>query len=191
MKIYTKTGDKGTSALYNGERRAKDDAIFETLGTMDELSSMIGLASEFSRDVDEDCIVLPQLASVQCAIQDINSNVATPRTSSAEFKVSKTAFDQDGTRTTELEQWIDHFDQQLPPLKNFILPSGGKAASTLHVCRGMARRAERRLVPLVREGSVDESCGMYMNRLSDYLFMAARYMSQLEGKEETIYRKMT
>lgn len=185
-RIYTKTGDKGTSATYTGERRAKDDKLFEALGTTDELSSCIGLAREFcdvaGRDVTE------RLAEIQCVLQDIGSAIATPRSSARDAHLNKTSFNKDCV--VQLEHWIDEYQQQLPPLKNFILPSGGQSSSSLHVARSVCRRAERRLVPLVRNGEVDNEPAKYLNRLSDFLFVAARYVAMSEGKQETIYHRV-
>ncbi len=126
---------------------------------------------------------------IQCILQDIGSHVATPRTSTNTFRLSRTEFDSEGSLTTELEQWIDALDDALPPLKTFILPSGGLSSSSLHVCRSVCRRAERSIYPLVRDGLADESAGRYVNRLSDFLFTAARFAAKSDGKAETIYRK--
>lgn len=89
----------------------------------------------------------------------------------------------------ELEQWIDKYSSQLPPLTAFILPSGGKSSSALHFCRAVCRRAERRVVPLVQMGETDANVAKFLNRLSDYLFTVARYAAMKEGSQEKIYKK--
>eukprot|EP00158_Paraphelidium_tribonemae_P001588 Partr_v1_DN24572_c0_g1_i1_m19885 putative methylmalonic aciduria (cobalamin deficiency) cblB type len=185
LKIYTRTGDKGTSSLFTGERRDKDDAIFEAMGTVDELTSMLGLAREYALEASHDQ-VCGQLERVQSRLQDINSNIATPRQSerSSEHKLQRTMFDPDGADTKQLEQWIDEMDEHLPELKQFILPSGGKCASTVHVARTICRRAERRVHALARDHVADRECGIYLNRLSDYLFTAGRFAAMREGKPE-------
>jgi cob(I)alamin adenosyltransferase len=121
MKIYTKTGDKGTSSLFTGERRPKNDAVFEALGSTDELSSYLGLAREHCDLAGNE--LSAKLNSVQCALQDIGSSVATPdKPGAAEWKVQKTRFDPEGLRVQELERWIDDMEEKLTPLKTFILP---------------------------------------------------------------------
>ncbi|KAI8869333.1 hypothetical protein GQ42DRAFT_123907 [Ramicandelaber brevisporus] len=188
FKIYTRTGDKGTSALYSGERRAKDDAIFEALGTTDELTSHIGVAIEHLRDSPSSgALLIDKLSHIQCLIQDVNSSIATPASSKSKSRVAKTRFDPDGECTKMLENWIDELDAKLPPLTNFILPSGGKASATLHVARAVCRRAERRIVPLMPAADVDKTVAVFVNRLSDFLFAAARYAAQCDGKEEIVY----
>ncbi|KAI8622694.1 mitochondrial cob(I)yrinic acid a,c-diamide adenosyltransferase [Chytriomyces sp. MP71] len=127
--------------------------------------------------------------NIQCILLDAGANVATPRGSASQFKLTRTEFDVDGTLVTELEDWIDALDRELDPLKNFILASGGRSASTLHVARNMARSAERRVVPLIVDNLADASVGKYLNRLSDYLFTAARYAAKFEGKPERVYKK--
>ncbi|XP_075678722.1 corrinoid adenosyltransferase MMAB-like [Dermatophagoides pteronyssinus] len=163
FRIYTRTGDSGTSGLFTGERRPKDDAIFEALGTTDELTSSIGLAREFINDP----IILDELEQIQCILQDLQATVATPKSSSNEFQLQI------------------HTDK-LPPLRNFILPSGGKAASSLHLARAICRRAERRLIPLLDEG-LELPVVQYLNRLSSYLFIVARVCCQQEGHKEVVY----
>ncbi|XP_072031458.1 corrinoid adenosyltransferase MMAB-like isoform X2 [Amphiura filiformis] len=185
-KIYTKTGDKGTSVTIAGDRRPKDDDIFEALGTTDELSSAIGLAREFCVEANIDIDM--QLEEIQCVLQDAGSCIATPKNLASQNQISLTQFDASSVDT--LENWIDDCTHQLPPLKNFILPSGGKASSCLHLARSICRRAERRLVPLVESQQLDPKVARYFNRLSDFLFTVARYAALSEGREETIYRKI-
>ncbi|XP_068679049.1 corrinoid adenosyltransferase MMAB-like isoform X1 [Montipora foliosa] len=186
-KIYTRTGDKGYTSTYGGERLPKTDSIFEALGATDELSSVIGVACEFCDEAGHGDIV-PKLEEIQCILQDVGSNIATPRKSSPQRNIEKTKFNVDTTKV--LEEWIDAYHNQLPPLRNFILPSGGKSAVLLHVARSVCRRAERRVVPLVQSGSVEQEVGTFLNRLSDFLFTAARFVSRKEGKKEKIYRRI-
>lgn len=184
-RVYTRTGDKGESSLYNGERRTKDDEFFMALGDVDELNACIGLAREYgavgSIGIEE------QLVEIQSRLLDVGSAIATPRKSSRPEQLERALFSPDFT--TQLEQWIDTMDDQLPPLKNFILPSGGLAASQLHVARTVCRRAERHAVTLVREGQLDASVAVYINRLSDYLFVAARFAAMRTAHVEQVYKK--
>ncbi|XP_065194895.1 corrinoid adenosyltransferase MMAB-like isoform X2 [Sycon ciliatum] len=185
IRIYTKTGDKGKTSNYAGERLPKDGPTFEALGCTDELSSAIGHAREHCLEAGHG--FHDQLQTIQCDLQDVGSNIATPRQTASEDRLVRTAFPEE--RVKQLEKWIDEMDEVLPPLKNFILPSGGKAATALHMSRSICRRAERRVVPLVREETVDRDIQIYLNRLSDYLFTLARRSAQLEGKEESIYKR--
>uniref|UniRef100_A0A8C4WNB9 Metabolism of cobalamin associated B n=1 Tax=Gopherus evgoodei TaxID=1825980 RepID=A0A8C4WNB9_9SAUR len=226
-KIYTKTGDKGFSSTYTGERRSKDDQVFEALGTTDELSSAVGVASELSQESGHTFV--QQLHKIQCMLQDVGSNIATPLSSAREAHLKRTSFSE--KPVLELEQWIDKYSDQLPPLTAFILPclckyrkavgveeieltllclhlqlylniqqkcpiqmdiiasSGGKSSAALHFSRAVCRRAERRVVPLVQAGEADANVAKYLNRLSDFLFVLARYAAMKEGKEEKIYTK--
>ncbi|KAJ1092906.1 hypothetical protein NDU88_006016 [Pleurodeles waltl] len=184
-KIYTKTGDKGFSSTFTGERRAKDDQVFEALGTTDELSSAIGLAREFC--VDNGHTFVDELDKIQCMLQDIGSNIATPISSARDNHLKRTTFNEKPVE--ELEQWIDKYSDQLPPLTAFILPSGGKSSAALHLARAICRRAERCVVPIVQKGEADPHVAKYLNRLSDYLFTLARFTAKAEGKKEAIYRK--
>jgi len=191
FKIYTKTGDGGKSSLYTGERRSKDDLIFEALGAVDELSSSIGLGREFYLEAAEaagnDMDVAEQLRRIQCVLQDIGSHIATPRSSAREAH-SKNVGLFDESVTIALEGWIDQMTAKLPPLTNFILPSGGRAAASLHCSRTICRRAERRVVPIVSSGEMAKEPAVFLNRLSDYLFTAARYVAMTNGFEESIYK---
>lgn len=184
IKIYTRTGDKGKTSNFAGQRLPKDDAIFEALGNNDELSSSIGLAREYCKDGH---LISKMLQEIQCVLQDIGSHIATPRTASTRTKLEQTEFNK--KHVENLENWIDELDKELPPLKNFILPSGGKGSAHIHVARTICRRTERRIVPLFRDGHVEETVAMYLNRLSDFLFTAARYTAQCEGKQEIVYKR--
>nr|XP_060642120.1 corrinoid adenosyltransferase MMAB [Anolis sagrei ordinatus] len=183
LKIYTKTGDTGFSSTFTGERRPKDDWIFDALGTLDELSSAIGLSSEFGKEGGHS--FAEELHKVQCRLQDAGANIATPVSSAREAHLKRTSFDE--KPVSELEKWIDGYTDRLPPLQSFILPSGGKTAAALHFSRAVCRRAERRVVPLVKAGEADANVAKYLNRLSDYLFVLARFAAQQEGKKELIY----
>ncbi len=186
MKIYTKTGDKGTSQLFSGERRDKDDEVFQALGAVDECNAMIGLACEYSGDLSE---LSAQLEEIMSRMFDVGASVATPLDSSSKAKLGRAHFD--ASHTPRLERWIDAMDEQLPPLTTFILPSGGKCAAHLHVARTLARRAERHVTPLVKSGSTDPEVGKFLNRLSDYLFMAARFAAKQQGFTERTWKKVT
>ncbi|XP_016423528.1 cob(I)yrinic acid a,c-diamide adenosyltransferase, mitochondrial-like isoform X2 [Sinocyclocheilus rhinocerous] len=174
-KIYTKTGDKGFSSTFTGERRPKEDHIFDALGTTDELSSAIGLAREFC--IDSGHSFTDQLEKIQCVLQDVGSNIATPRSSARDSHIKKTKFSS--LAVIELERWIDSFTEELPPLTNFILPSGGKSSAALHVARAACRRAERCVAPVVQSGETDPEVAKYLNR----------YAAMKEGNGETIYKR--
>lgn len=185
MKIYTKTGDAGASSLYSGERRPKDDSVFAALGDVDEVNSVVGLAREHARHLDDG--LTTQLESIQSRLLDVGSAVATPLPSSSDKKLQRTAFSS--AHTAQLEGWMDDMTAQLPPLTQFILPSGGLAAASLHMARSVCRRAERAVVPLVRDQSTDAAVAIYLNRLSDYLFTAARFAALKAGEPETVWVK--
>uniref|UniRef100_A0A3P8UB57 Corrinoid adenosyltransferase MMAB n=1 Tax=Amphiprion percula TaxID=161767 RepID=A0A3P8UB57_AMPPE len=184
-KIYTKTGDKGFSSTFTGERRPKEDHIFEALGNTDELSSAIGLAREFC--LDKGHMFTYQLDKIQCILQDVGSNIATPQSSARESHIKRTKFT--AQPIADMETWIDTFTAELPPLTNFILPSGGKSSAALHLARTVCRRAERSVAPIVRSGEADPDVAKFLNRLSDYLFTVARYAAMKEGNEEKIYKR--
>jgi len=187
IKVYTRTGDKGTSSLFTGERRGKQDGVFEALGTTDELSSSIGLAREFC--LDHPVGIEEKLEEILCVLIDVGACIATPRSSASDARLKRTEFDEDGSLVAGLESDIDKLDEQLPPLRNFILPSGGKASASLHMARGVCRRTERRVVGLIEAEEVSNSVGIYLNRLSDYLFTAARFTAHKHQKPEIIYQK--
>lgn len=179
--------------LFNGERRIKDDRTFNVLGTVDELSSFTGLAREHCANSPQLAGLAAELEVVQCRLQELGSHVATPRVDLDTAKDpraegARMARTQFAERYTEaLEQQIDTMDESLPPLTSFILPSGGLAAASLHCCRSVCRRAERELVPLLREGQVEVQAYTYLNRLSDYFFAAARFAASETGAKETVW----
>jgi cob(I)alamin adenosyltransferase len=179
-KVYTKTGDKGESSLYNGERRPKTDPIFVALGDVDELNAAIGVVREY---VEADSLG-QQLVEIQSRLLDVGSAIATPLTTSSQRKASRSDFGEGNAG--KLEGWIDEMDATLPQLTSFILPSGGKASAHLHVARAVCRRAERAVALLPRE-DVGDDVNIYLNRLSDYLFMAARFAAS-PGSEQP-YKK--
>lgn len=181
MKIYTKTGDTGTTALYGGTRVSKASAKVESYGTIDELNSFIGLAkAEISDEA-----VLTQLKKIQFDLFTLGSESATPtdKLTLANGK-SRLSLMISETEIEELENWMDAFEENLAPLQYFILPGGGKAATSLHVCRTVCRRAERSLVFLAEQEEIRSELIKYLNRLSDYLFVLARYVSKLQNEPE-------
>ena len=195
FKIYTRTGDTGSSSLFNGERRCKDHQVFEVLGDSDELNAAVGLArahcemqstSGTSGNLHD---IMTQLDTVQSRLLDVGSAVATPHSSSNEKQLARVRFCDDGASVSSLEQWMDELDQELPPLHNFILPSGGLSASSLHLARAVCRRTERSLTRLVMAEECEPAVGVYLNRLSDYLFVAARAAAVRGGAVETAYKK--
>jgi cob(I)alamin adenosyltransferase len=146
IRVYTKTGDKGYSSLFTGERRPKNDQIFEALGNTDELNSSLGLAIEYCVDLREKnknlervCLDLEaKLASIQSTLLDIGSYIATPKNKAGEKQLIRLS-DFNSELTKNLEKWIDEMDTELPSLRNFILPSGGKFSSCLHLSRSICR----------------------------------------------------
>ena len=181
MKIYTKTGDKGETALYGGTRVSKASARVESYGNIDELNSFIGFAK--SQISDEK--VLAQLKKIQFDLFTVGSESATPtdKLTLANGK-SRLSLMISETEIEELENWMDEFEKELEPLQYFILPGGGKAATSLHICRTVCRRAERSLVFLNESEEVRPELIKYLNRLSDYLFVLARYVSKLNQETE-------
>lgn len=186
-KVYTRTGDQGETSLYNGARVAKSSTYFDALGNTDELNSLIGVARHHCRELETLNELVVRLEEVQSRLLDVGSHLATPATSTKQEQRLRLVQFSDA-HVKELEGWIDDMDETLPELKNFILPSGGAASSALHVARTVARRSERSVVPLVKQGDVDGSVLRYLNRLSDFFFVAARYASAQCGEAEVVYK---
>jgi cob(I)alamin adenosyltransferase len=182
MKIYTRTGDDGTTSLFSGHRVKKSDSCIEALGSIDECNCFIGLALSFITLEQELEKVKTQLIAIQNALFDLGAHVATPLKESSKEKIKKTRFDAGGT--TELETWIDEMHLVLPPLKSFILPGGDPTGSSLHLARSVCRRAERGLVDLFEKEEISQDALKYINRLSDYLFVLARYVNHITHSGE-------
>ena len=163
MKIYTRTGDQGQTSLFGGARVAKNDARIEAYGTIDELNSFIGVARTTPIPADTD----RTLDHVQHDLFEIGAHLASPGTS--RFPGVEAA------RIEDLERAIDTMERELPALKNFILPGGSSGAAQLHVARTVCRRVERLVVALGDDTDATRSTIAYLNRLSDYLFVAARF----------------
>jgi len=189
-KVYTKTGDRGRTSLFTGERRPKSDSVFEALGSTDELSSHLGLCREYALESEHthNHPLIDQMQRIQCLLQDVGACVATPRSSARQAHIDRVQ-GLSTRHTREIEEWIDEYSESLPPLENFILPGGGKTGAALHVARSVCRRAERRIAPLVDDEDVDPEVLKYVNRLSDFLFVAARLVARLDAKDETIYSR--
>lgn len=184
MKIYTRTGDQGMTSLFTGVRVHKNDSFIEALGAVDEGNSAIGAAlSFFPKNVPLLQPIHHQLELIQHALFDVGAALATPRTSEVDSKLEKTRFGHEAI--DKLEKWIDEMDKELPPLKNFILPSGHSAGALLHLARSLIRRAERQVVPLFEQHDVSPEVLVYLNRLSDYLFMASRFVNHALQVPET------
>ncbi len=181
MKIYTKTGDKGETSLYGGLRVSKASSRVESYGNIDELNSFIGVAKAH---IENDA-VLNQLRKIQFDLFTLGSESATPvdKLMLANGKPRLPLIISE-TEITELENWMDAMEEHLEPLQYFILPAGGKAASSLHVARTVCRRAERSLIFLSEGEEVRPELIKYLNRLSDYLFVAARLVSKLQNEAE-------
>lgn len=171
-KIYTKTGDKGTTRLGEGTQVRKDHIRIEAYGTIDECNSAIGivLTQTLPKIIEE------TLTTVQHKLFDLGGELCLPGQS--------IVLSDD---VVFLEKAIDDLNQNLPPLKNFILPGGGMGASFCHLARTICRRAERVLVTLHQKEPVNEQTLKYLNRLSDYLFVAARAIAKQEGKNEVLW----
>lgn len=178
MRIYTRSGDKGKTSLIYGQRVPKNDLRVEAYGTCDEANSMIGLALSFLENAewDEKDVFLKTMHRVQTILFHVGAELATPSDKEVSWKLKKEYI-------KELEDQIDEWDKDLAPLKNFILPSGHSASSALHTARTVARRAERTAVGLEDE-LANSLVVSYLNRLSDFLFVAARYVNYRLGGEE-------
>lgn len=182
MKIYTKTGDDGTTGLFGGQRTSKADPRIECYGTVDELNAAVGWAAVAAAAEPE---ILSRLRAVQAELLVIGSHLATPTGASAQASLPAL----EGSMIARLEREIDAAEGQLPPLRNFILPGGSELAARLHVTRTVCRRAER-LVSAFQQAdrTVPQTVLIYLNRLSDWLFVQARLANRLAGVEDVPWK---
>lgn len=173
MRIYTRSGDKGETSLIYGKRVPKDDPRVEAYGTCDEINAVIGIAISYldQEKKPEISPLIEDLYYVQTILFHVGAEFATPKDKEVTWKLEQRHIDH-------LEKQIDKWQEQLPPLRNFILPSGHLAASMLHHARTIARRAER-LAVHIQEEIREKLAIRYLNRLSDFLFVMARYVNQL------------
>lgn len=187
MKIYTKTGDKGETGLFGGDRVSKDSLRIEAYGTIDELNSFIGLAAVEVRDKE----VAELLQRLQNELFTVGADLSTPdnektrkyREGSAKHTLPQVSADF----YARAEQSIDHFEAKLEELKNFILPGGTKSAALLHICRTICRRAERRVVALKKTENISDNIIIYLNRLSDLFFVLSRIENAGAGVPDVIW----
>ena len=186
MKIYTKTGDKGTTSLLSGKRVHKHHLRIDTYGEVDSLNSLVGLSiSQAKKELIDACdmIILP-LTKVQHELFNIGSLLACD---SEDTKLNLPKITTQNI--TYLEELIDHWSGQLLPLKEFILPGGCLTASTINVTRASCRKCERLVSELRESEAVDEIILTYLNRLSDYLFTIGRYANHLAHTKEVVWKK--
>lgn len=179
VKIYTKTGDRGETGLFDGSRASKASPRVEAYGDVDELNAMLGVALAFIREDQE---LRSCLLDIQRDLFVVGAHLADPKARVEAKRGAKASLTED--KITQLERWIDHFEEQLPPLRQFILPGGSKGGATLHHARTVCRRAERQVVALSQQVDIASLLIIYLNRLSDFLFVAARLENQRRNYAE-------
>lgn len=182
MKIYTRTGDAGETALFGGGRVPKDHVRVQAYGTVDELNAFLGLAVSAGLDAQ----TVERIVMVQRDLMAVAAHLATPPEGATDRPRPELP-PVPSERIEEMEGWIDESWEETPPLRNFILPGRTPGASALHVARVVCRRAERAVVSLGAVESVDEEILRYLNRLSDLLFAVARLENYRSGAEETVW----
>jgi len=175
MKIYTKKGDGGQTSLFGGQKVSKGSARIDAYGSVDELNSVVGMAISFGLSTKG----RKYLEEVQHQLFILGADLATPANEKA--RIERIG----APEIRYLEEAIDDLEEDLPPLKNFILPGGSHTGATLHLARTTCRRAERITVACRQEEQISGHCVTYLNRLSDFLFVLARYENQQSGQKET------
>jgi cob(I)alamin adenosyltransferase len=180
LKIYTRTGDSGQTGVI-GSRVEKDDVRVEAIGTIDELNGFVGMAVSLL-DPKRFSDLLGDLVHIQHELFDCGADLAVLKRGERSYKVTETMVER-------LEAWIDKYDAEMPDIAKFILPGGTKASSALHICRTVCRRAERRVVTLGRSQEINGNVRVYMNRLSDFFFTAARLANHREGVDDIVYER--
>ena len=179
MKIYTRGGDKGKTSLVYGDRVSKTDPRVEAYGTCDEANSLIGMALSYlaKEEFSEKEAFLKVFHAIQTELFHVGAELATPSGKEVHWKL-------EDRHVQALEEVIDKWDQVLPPLKNFVLPGGHPSGAGLHAARTVVRRAERSAVAMAEE--VNPLVLSYLNRLSDFLFVAARYINHILDYNEPV-----
>ena len=178
MKIYTKTGDKGTTSLLGGRKVAKHTIRIETYGTLDELNAHIGMVQALMNEPDK------RLHKIQEDLFTLGSQFAND----PEKQVKMQLPDIDRTHVEDLESAIDTMESTLPPMKNFILPGGNQLIAQIHITRCVCRRAERLAALLSSQEHIPEFGIRYLNRLSDFFFVFARFMAKKTGANEILWK---
>lgn len=179
--IYTRTGDKGTTALVGGTRVAKTHVRLEAYGTIDELNAQLGLLYTYLLEEDDRKVVL----WIQHKLFSVGSYLATDQENTSLRMESRIAFED----IERMERLIDEIDAQLPPLKAFVIPGGSRASAVCQVCRTVCRRAERRILAMSETCLVEEQVTAFVNRLSDYLFVLSRKLNILTDVDEIYWDK--
>lgn len=182
MKIYTKSGDKGETSLFGGQRVLKNCNRINAYGTVDELNSFLGAALSEIKTTELKEVLL----SIQNNLFTLGGDLATPIDQTNKNVVIQRINEKN---IFELEHLIDKYDEKLPELRNFILPGGTKGAALLHIARSVCRRAEREVVTLSKIEVIDNNIVVYLNRLSDLLFVLSRFENYSQNIDDIIWQK--
>jgi cob(I)alamin adenosyltransferase len=181
-RVYTKTGDDGTTGLVGGDRAAKDAPRIEAYGTVDELNACLGLVQAALAGSQGREILAPMLTRVQNELFNLGAELATP---DAVRRSRQPAVSE--AHVERLEQEIDQLNAELPELRSFVLPGGGEVSARLHIARTVCRRAERRTLTIARSEGISDLALVYLNRLSDALFVWGRWAAKADGQPEPLW----
>ncbi|KKQ35504.1 MAG: ATP:cob(I)alamin adenosyltransferase [candidate division WS6 bacterium GW2011_GWA2_37_6] len=190
MSIYTKKGDKGSTSLYGGRRVSKSIVRLEVIGCIDELNSLLGLINSKLKDeqktwTDKSFTLTNRIERIQGELLQVGADIATPYSASTTFQKNIDRLAPENIKNLENE--IDEMDTQLPKLRYFIIPGGSETASIAQLARAMTRRAERNAVRLTKGAKLNPNVLKYLNRLSDWLFITARYINKNSGEKDKIW----
>lgn len=186
QKVYTKTGDKGSTSLVGGKRVPKDSMRIEAYGSVDELNAIVGLTRAFNQEIKtKEALELDVLLrDIQNTLFDLGSELATP-----EEKMREGMPQMVSEKIKKLEKIMDRLQEELRPLKSFILPGGGRISAFLHQCRTVCRRTEREVLRLSRLNDINSLVLIYLNRLSDLFFVLSRWVGKRYGEKEFLWEK--
>ncbi|MFP5492824.1 MAG: cob(I)yrinic acid a,c-diamide adenosyltransferase [Bacteriovoracia bacterium] len=186
--IYTRTGDKGETGLVSGTRTLKSDSRIDMYGDLDELNSRVGVVISLMSEYEDMSEIKKHLEDVQCSLFDLGSNLACEADKRDEWKLPQISKNS----VTLLEDKIDEMESELTPLKTFILPGGHFIASQIHLCRTCSRSVERKMVDFMttRQEPLPENSLIFMNRLSDYFFVLARWVNKHFEINETPWKRV-